>query len=271
MQLLGGAAFATALIIGPALPAMAETTTYRIGEQQLRDGDPPAEENCDENTFWYRESTQAGGSVDLYNGSDPGALSPSGPAGFGDGAVALTTNHQDNSKAQLLSPHRTCGRALSDVNSVTYSTYLDNASEPDNTGTKEILPALQLQIDTNGFSTSGGFTTLVFEPYQETPSGPSQPITPETWQDWDATTKQWWSTRPISCAGGNVDPFTLAAGNGGPPFTTPAEVAANCPGATIIQFGLNVGVTPTDGIVTAADALHIGLGTDSYTWDFGPK
>jgi hypothetical protein len=278
MKLLGGAAFATALIIGPALPALAETSTYQVGEQLLRDGNPEFTADSDEDTLWYRESTRAGGSVDLYKGTDagseadPGAISASGPPGFGDGALALSTNHQSASKAQLLSPHRTFNRALADVNSVTYYTYQDAASEPTNPGAKVILPSLQLQIDTNGFSESGGFTTLVFEPYQENGSDPpSTPIASETWQQWDATTKKWWSSSAIHCEGGAVDPFDLAAGAGGPPFTTLQEVAANCPDAVIIQFGVNVGAGGQPGAVTATDGLHIGIGTDSYTWDFGPK
>jgi hypothetical protein len=269
---VAAAVFAAVIVVGPALPASAVTEEHEVGEALLRDGDPTFDAESADDHIWYRESTFAGGSVDVYRGTDTGALSSTGAPGFGDGALAMTTNHQENSKAQLLSPHHTFGRALADVNAVDYWTFLDAASEPDNPGPKQILPALQLQIDTNGLGTpTTGFTTLVFEPYQETPTGPSQPIDPETWQFWNATSKQWWSSRDIDCTGGPNGDFHLDRGAGGPPFTTPAEIAENCPGAQLIQFGFNVGVTPTDGVVTAVDGLHIGIGADSYTWDFGPK
>jgi hypothetical protein len=267
----GACVFGAAMVLGPALPAVAETATYDVGESQLRDGDPTFDAESASDANWYRETTVAGGSVDLYRGSDQGSISPSGAPGFGDGALAITTNHQAGSKAQLLSPHRTFGRALADVDAIDYWTFQDASSEPGTTGPKQLLPALQMQIDTNGFATGGGFTTLVFEPYQETESGPSQPIVPEEWQFWSTVNGRWWSTRDISCVGGTPDPFALAAGEGGDPFTTPAEVAAGCPGAVLIQFGFNVGVTPTEGVVTAVDGLHLGIGADDFTWDFGPK
>jgi hypothetical protein len=159
------------------------------------------------------------------------------------------------------------GKALSDVNALDYWTLQSTESEPPSGGV--ILPALQLQIDTNGLNTAGGFTTLVFEPYQESPT--PTPIVPDTWQFWDATSKQWWSSRAIHCEGGTPDPFDLAAGAGGPPFTTPADVAAACPGAVLLQYGLNIGAGGNPGAVTAADGLHIGIGVDSFTYDFGPK
>jgi len=261
LKMLSGAAFVAALVFGPAIPAAAASSTVGVGEAQLRDGNPTSASD----TNWYRESTQSGGAVHIYNGSDTGAPSTSGPTGFGSHALELTTNFQSTSRAQLLTTGHIAGEALSDVNSLSYWTFQDSTSQ-----NAVALPSLQLQVDTNGTSTPGGFTTLVFEPYQETPTGPSQPITPEQWQFWDATGKQWWSTRAIHCEGGTPDPFDLAAGAGGPPFTTPAAVAAACPGAVLLQFGTSLGTGPTN-VVTATDGLHIGIGANDFTWDFGPK
>jgi hypothetical protein len=258
-------------VIGPAVAAAAEVHNHPVGPELLVDGANPFAPDASTAGWWYRESTANGGSAQLYKGTDAGAISSSGPPGFGSGALVLRTTDADGSAAQLLSGHHTYTHALTEVGQISYWTYLDSTSEPDNPGTKQIVPALQLQVDTNGFGTSGGFTTLVFEPYQETPTGPSQPITPETWQQWDATDKQWWSTQPVHCEGGTESPFDLAAGAGGAPFTTPADVAANCPGATIVQFGVNVGASPTGNIVTAADGLTIGIGPQDIVFDFGPK
>jgi hypothetical protein len=269
-KLVGATAFATALIVGPALPAMAEVHEHPVGPELLVDGYPPSGPPTTAG-WWYREATANGGTAELYKGSDAGAISPSGPPGFGSGALALKTTANDASKAQLLSPHHTYTHALTELGTISYWTYLDNTSEPNTAGAKQILPALHLQVDTNGPASTGGVTTLVFEPYQETPAGASQTITPETWQQWDATMKQWWSTDAVHCAGGAENPFDLAAGAGGAPFTTLAEVTANCPGATIIQFGVNVGATPTDNIVAAVDGLTIGIGPQDVVFDFGPK
>ena len=64
--------------------------------------------------------------------------------------------------------------------------------------------------------------------------------------------------------------FSVAPGAGGPPFTTPGTVGANCPGATVLEVGVDVGSYNPDYTV-AVDGLRLQTATDSYTWDFGPK
>ena len=268
-KLLSGAVFVVGLALGPALPAAAATENHRVDNTLLRDGYPPPDANQD-TAFWYREDTRVGGSVTIYRSSDSGALPGGGPPGYGDGALALTTDHRTSAKAQLLTVDDVIGTPLTDVDGLDYWTLQSSDSQPGVTG-PIVLPSLQLQIDTNGLDTDGGFTTLVFEPYQETPTGPSQPITPDVWQFWDATAKQWWSSRAIHCEGGTPDdPFDLAAGAGGPPFTTPAEIAGECPGAVVLGYGVNVG-SNNPSAVTATDGLHFSTINDDFTWDFGPK
>jgi hypothetical protein len=263
-KLLSGAVFVVGLALGPALPAAAATNNVGVGEANLRDGNPTTTDD----TNWFRESTGSGGAVDIYNGSDAGAPSAGGPTGFGTHALELTTNSQGTSQAQLLTVGHIFGESLGDVNEVSYYTYQDAASE---LGSPNVaLPSLQLQIDTNGLGTSGGFTTLVYEPYQEDPGGPHQPLTTEDWLFWDAFPKRWWSTRDIDCAGGTPDPFHLDGTAGGGAFATLSEVAAGCPDAVLLQFGVNIG-SGAPNVITATDGLHIGIGEDLYTWDFGPK
>jgi hypothetical protein len=266
-KVFAGALSASAIVLGPAFPAWAGTFEHQVDGSFLRDGNPPAADASD--AHWYREDTRVGGAVQVYQSGDPGAL-PAPGGDLGDGALALTTDHRTSAKAQLMTLHHVYGTPLADVDGLDYWTLQSSDSQPGVTN-PVVLPSLQLQIDTNGVDTAGGFTTLVFEPYQETPAGPSQPITPDTWQFWDATSKQWWSSRAIHCEGGSPDdPFDLAAGAGGPPFTTPATVAGGCPGAVVLGYGVNVGSNNPDA-VTATDGLHFSTVNDDFTWNFGPK
>jgi hypothetical protein len=112
---------------------------------------------------------------------------------------------------------------------------------------------------------------LVFEPYwndsatdQDHPSNPSQPLTPDTWQPWDATGGNWWSSKNFSCSG-----LELTNGAGGPPFYTPAQVATGCPGATVVAIGVNVGSFNPNYIV-ASDGIHISFLDDDFTTNFEP-
>ena len=93
---------------------------------------------------------------------------------------------------------------------------------------------------------TGGFTTLVFEPYWNTAQGP---IVPNTWQDWDVDAGLFWSSRTVTegtCA--------LVAGAGGPPFYTLAGLKTLCPNAVVGGIGVNVGTfnpsytVATDGV-----------------------
>ena len=97
-----------------------------------------------------------------------------------------------------------------------------------------------------GFGTScKGFTTLVFEPYQNPLQGP---IVTNAWQHWNVATGQFWSTRPVTCSNGGV-----LGTPGGPATYTLDMIRTMCPNAIVQGFGVNIGsnnpgyVVRTDG------------------------
>lgn len=248
-----GVGFASALALGPTVAATAATNTVRVTESSLRDGYPANPSSSD--NLWYRMDTRVGGGVTLTK--DFGA-----PPGFGDGSLALTTQNTNTAKAQLLTTgNGVRGTALAAVTDLSYWTYQSSTTSP------PIADASwQLVVDTDGnLNTTADQTTLVWEAYNGNDT--TQPIVPDQWQFWDTTGGQWWSSRAISCNGGA---FTLAAGHGGPPFTTPAAVAAGCPGAVVAAIGVNVG-SSNPNYTVAVDGVHFETLTSSTTWDFGPK
>lgn len=88
------------------------------------------------------------------------------------------------------------------------------------------LPSLNLTLDFNGADV-GGFTTLVYEPYQD-----GRTIHPNQWQTWDALRggdAKWWSTRAIP---GGATQAT--------PMSWDSILAAN-PNAVMKAWGLNFG------------------------------
>src|SRR4051812_13194096 len=101
-----------AIVIGPALPAWADSQTTHVDSSFLRDGNPPAGDKSD--GHWYREDTRVGGAVQVYQEGDQGAL-PAPGGDLGDGALALTIDHRATAKAQLMTVHNVYGVPLSDV------------------------------------------------------------------------------------------------------------------------------------------------------------
>jgi hypothetical protein len=258
LQYVAGAAFAAALVLGPATPGFAAATTHRVTNDTMRDGFPPSATADD--AHWYRWESTVGGQVSLYKTGDDiddDGLTAPGDA-LGNGAAAFTTNGSSSSKAQIVTLQHVYNVNLSTIGAIGYSTL----QSPNNTN-PAVVPAIQIQIDTDGTIGGPGFTTLVYEPANNADN--QGPIQSNTWQDWDATAGHWWTTRKITCGAFELDP-----GGGGPPFATPAEIAAGCPNAKVLALGLDVGTGPTN-TVTAADGLHIDIGADTFTWDFGPK
>jgi hypothetical protein len=256
IKILAGAAFASAIAIGPATVASAADSTHRVSQSQMRDGSLTYSAD---DANWYRDDTRVGGGVTLTK--DFGA-----PSGLGDGALALTTNSTNNAKAQLLTSDGVYGTLLGDVTSLSYWTYQSLAAG----GSAEGDASYQLRVDIDGdTNTTGDITNLVFEPYwndSESDGNPNpQPIAPDTWQFWDATNLRWWSSKQITCG-----EFSVAPGAGGPPFTTPSEVGTNCPNAIVLAVGANVG-SYNPNYISGVDGIHFGTSTDSITWDFGPK
>jgi hypothetical protein len=62
------------------------------------------------------------------------------------------------------------------------------------------------------------------------------PIVPGTWQHWDVDAGLFWSSQTVvagTCA--------LAAGAGGPPLYTLAQIKTLCPNAVVLGIGVNIG------------------------------
>ena len=116
-------------------------------------------------------------------------------------------------------------------------------------------------MDYNGLDTSGGFTTLTFEPYI---NPDIQGILPDTWQHWEATGGKWYSSRQITCGDFSVAPSQ------GSDTTTPNDVGTNCPAAVVVGLGINIG-SNNPSYITAADNVHFATATNSFTADFGPE
>jgi hypothetical protein len=234
-------------------PALADVEVHKVNEDLLRAGFPPPGHSA-EDTSWFTEDTNSTGTVSLSD--EFGA-----PAGWGTSALKLTTA-DDTGKAQALTPHDVFNESLLGVNHISYYTYSDSSSE-----FPQANASIQLQVDTNGLDTSGGFTTLVYEPYN---NPADNPVLQDQWQFFNATNGKWWSTRKISCVGGL---FEVEPGAGGAPFTTPNAVAVGCPGAVVVQIGVSIGSNAGANIV-ATDGLRINItGADdaSYNFESGPK
>lgn len=142
-------------------------------------------------------------------------------APLGRGALQLTTTALTASKAQY---GHAASTALSAVTDLSYYT-------------KQIAPAgavadasYQLPVYLKGTS---GFSTLVFEPYQNPSQGA---IVSGVWQKWDVDAGLFWSTQTAVCSGG-----TINGTPGGPANYTLSQIKAICPSAAVLGFGVNIG------------------------------
>lgn len=165
---------------------------------------------------WSTADTRPGGAVTFV--SDPTSPYPSG-------ALQLTTNASLAAKAQYLHAAST---KLTSVTRLSYYTKQVSAPFPG------ADPSYQLVAQLNGCSpTCAGFTTLVFEPYQNPLQGP---VVTGVWQHWNVAAGLFWSTRTVICSNG-----TIVGTPGGPATYTLAQLKTTCPNAVVIGFGVNIG------------------------------
>jgi hypothetical protein len=189
-------------------------------------------------SLWTQDDTRPGGAVSWT--SAWGA-----PAGLGSSSLQLTTDATTTSKAGLYA-HFMAGTPLKRVSRLSYWTY---QSSPPTIAHGDA--SYQLQIDVDGTLGDGqGFTTLVYEPYQNGP----QLIVPNVWQKWDVAAGQFWSSR-------NAGP--LVAGAGGAPFYTLATVNGLAPNAVVVGVGVNIG-SNNPSYVVATDGVQL----NNLTFDF---
>jgi hypothetical protein len=184
---------------------------------------------------WSASDTRPGGTVTFVS-------DPSSP--FPPSALQLTTDLTTTAKAQYLHAANT---PLSSVTEAGY--YTKNLSV-----SPIADPSYQLVMCLNG-ATTCGFTTLVFEPYQNPLIGP---IVPNAWQHWDVESGLFWSTRTVVCSNG-----TVAGTPGGPAIYTIAQVSSMCPNAVVAGFGVNIG-SFNPGYVVRTD----GFDFNGTTYDF---
>jgi len=161
---------------------------------------------------WSTADTRPGGAVNFV----VDATAPSGR-----GALQLTTDATNAAKAQYLHAAST---PLAGVTQLSYYTKQNSAAFAQG------AVSYQLPLFLNGTT---GFTTLVFEPYQNTLQGP---VLPTVWQQWDVDAGLFWSTRTVTCSNG-----TVTGTSGGPANYTLAMIKTMCPTASVLGFGVNIG------------------------------
>lgn len=229
-------AFVAAAAVGFAAECLREIITESDISRQVEDT-PPLN-----NWVLYTRPGTATGSFVLGPGHPP----------MGTGSLELSTPLPTDKVSLFNFDH--VGTPLASITAMSFATYRD----PSSTAAANQVPSINIQVDANGPSVPGGFTTLVFEPVYNTNQGP---ILPGTWQTWDAYNGGqaiWWSTRPINGC-------TL-----GPCYQTWAEIVANNPDATILGgYGVNQG-SGNGGLTASVDALRIAYGNICVVYDFEP-
>lgn len=181
---------------------------------------------------WSTADTRPGGEVNYV--SDASSPYPSG-------ALQLKTDATNSAKAQYL---KAASGPLAEVTELSYwSKQVSGPAHAD--------PSYQFILDLNG-SASGGFTTMVYEPYQ------NGVIMPGVWQQWDVDAGQMWSSRSFS-----EGTCVVTAGAGGAPFYSLAMLKTNCPNAVVLGFGVNVGT-----FNPSYDVLTDGVNFNGTTYDF---
>jgi hypothetical protein len=223
----------------PANSAAASTNNVVVTESDVsrQAEDTPPLRNW---VFYFRSPTSTGAFV--WGPGNP----PLGVGSFEMG-TALATD-----KGTLFN-YDHVGTALTDITRIGYATYRDGSSAA--TSPSYQLPSINIEVDYNGPTVAGGYTSLVYEPIYNVDASA---IVANTWQTWNAIPGIWWSTRPINgCA---VTPCYQ-------PWST---IVANNPNAAILGgFGVNQG-SGSGGLIAATDALSIGHGGSTWTYNFEP-
>ena len=167
---------------------------------------------------WTTADTRPGGSVDFVVDST---------APRGGQALRLITDATTTAKAQYM---HEANIQLDAVTDLSYHTKQVSALFPLGDA------SYQLPVCLGGLTATGaciGFTTFVFEPYQNPAQGP---VVNGVWQDWDVDAGLFWSSRSYTDGA-----CTVVAGAGGPPLYTLAGLNAACPNAVVVGFGVNIG------------------------------
>ena len=171
---------------------------------------------------WSTADTRPGGAVGFVVDS----IAPSG-----NGALQLTTDPTNEAKAQYM---HAANVPLADVTELSYYTRQISASFAEGEASYQLPVCLGGVVGTNCI----GFTTFVFEPYENPGLGtPGGTVIPNVWQQWDVDSGLFWSSRTASGGGA----CNTTAGAGGAPFYTLAGLKSVCPNAVVVGFGVNIG------------------------------
>ena len=196
--------------------------------------------------LWFTADTRPDGEVSFVNG--PGEP----PLGCGSLQMSLSL---PTAKAQFFS-YSYIGARLSIFNALSYWAYRQAGS----TNHPAQTVSLNIEIDYNG-DAPGGFTTLVFEPTYQ--NGGMAEIPTDVWQQWDALNNGeaiWWSTKDI--------PGVCADSC----FVTWTSILEANPDAVVTGgLGFNIGSGWSGRFSGAADALEIGIGRNTTTFNFEPS
>jgi hypothetical protein len=188
---------------------------------------------------WAPMSATAGGAYRFTEEYDA-------PPGLGEGSLELTTNLTTTAKSDYWT-FAHAGTPLADVDTLSYWTFQSEDVQPPHAAV-----SYQVQIDANGLAAEGGFTTLVYEPYQ------NGAVVKGVWQQWDVDNGQFWSSRTFVSG-----TCVLAAGAGGAPFYNLALLKTLCPDAVVLGIGVNIG-SNNPGYTVATD----GVTFNDTTYDF---
>lgn len=166
-------------------------------------------------------NTQGWSAVDQTDGATtsyvPDSTSPLPPS-----ALQLMTPATSTGKADYF--HSASNESLTSVTELSYDTRQIQA-----TSFPEGDASYQLAIHALG--SAGGFTTLVYEPYQQPAT-----VIPDQWQHWNVDQGLFWSTKTVTCPNG-----ALVGTTGGPATYTLTDVETICPDATAFYYGVDVG------------------------------
>ena len=180
----------------------------------------------------------------------------------GTGSLEMSVG-SDGDSFQGLGTTGLDGTKLADLTKLSYSTYV---STPSTGGGDQQAPYMNIRLDYDGDNVPDD--RFFFEPtyssgtYSGDPVAPQPAITDNTWQTWDALNGGWWSEND---------------GFGGPPVHTLQNIAADHPGATIVNgpnAGLKINVGCGGGawqsFVGNFDNVTVGVNSADTTFDFEP-
>jgi hypothetical protein len=172
------------------------------------------------------------------------------PLGVGSAELETTSS----TDGQMLMKNAYGGQKLSDLTTLTYSTYVKS-------GNNTLAPAVQFSVDKDVTDSNTSWQgRVVFEPYL------NGTVTDNTWQNWSAVSGHWWLTKPSAfndmCA--QSSPCTL-----NDLVSAFPNIGVN--GSVNQQILFKAGAGWSSDFVGDVDALTVQFnGSSQTTYDFEP-